>query len=82
MGQLGCHGPMMVQVHGGVETAHRLLAADKVQDGLGELLLLGRLDLTVEHQVLSHEHRSLFSAAERRVARARLGIKEPAGDTP
>ena len=32
----------MVQVHGGVETAHRLLATEKVQDGLGELFLLGQ----------------------------------------
>ena len=28
----------MVQVHGGVETAHRLLATEKVQDGLGRAL--------------------------------------------
>ena len=51
----------MVQVHGGVETAHRLLATEKVQDGLGEPFLLGRLDLTVEHHVLLPEYAVLFS---------------------
>ncbi len=64
----------MVQVYGGVETAHRLLATDKVQDGLGELFLLGRLDLTVEHRVLWPEFAPLFSDRGRAVARARLGI--------
>lgn len=67
----------MVQVSGGVDTAHRLLATDKVQDGLGELFLLGRLDLTVEHHVLLPEFTSLFSPEERRTARVRLGISEP-----
>jgi len=69
----------MVQVYGGVETAHRLLAAEKVQDGLGELFLLGRLDLTVEHHVLLPEYVALFSADELRTARQRLGIPEPPG---
>jgi hypothetical protein len=64
----------MVQVHGGVDTAHRLLATEKVQDGLGELFLLGRLDLTVEHYVLLPEYAPLFTDEERGAARARLGI--------
>jgi hypothetical protein len=67
----------MVQVYGGVETAHRLLAPEKVQDGLGELFLLNRLDLTVEHHVLLSEFAPLFSDEERRTARARLGIPLP-----
>ena len=67
----------MVSEHGGVDTAHRLLAADKIQDGLAQLFLLGRLDLTVEHHVLLPEYRSLFTAEDRRVARLRLGIAEP-----
>lgn len=67
----------MVQVYGGVETAHRLLATEKVQDGLGELFLLDRLDLTVEHHVLLPEFAPLFSGKELRTARARLGIAEP-----
>lgn len=69
----------MVQTYGGVEAAHRLLATEKVQDGLGELFLLGRLDLTVEHHVLLPEYTPLFSADERRTARQRLGIPDPPG---
>jgi hypothetical protein len=42
----------MVREEGGLATAHRLLAADKIHDGLAQLYLLGRLDLTVEHHVL------------------------------
>lgn len=72
----------MVQVHGGVETAHRLLATEKVQDGLGELFLLKRLDLTVENHVLLREYTPLFSDDERRTARARLGIPEPPDAQP
>jgi hypothetical protein len=72
----------MVQVHGGVETAHRLLATEKVQDGLGELFLLKRLDLTVENHVLLRENTPLFSDDERRTARARLGIPEPPDAQP
>ncbi len=67
----------MVGEYGGVETAHRLLATDKIQDGLAQLFLLGRLDLTVENHVLRPEYRLLFSALERQVARRRLGIPEP-----
>jgi hypothetical protein len=67
----------MVSEYGGVETAHRLLATDKIQDGLAQLFLLGRLDLTVEHHVLLPEYRPLFGTGERRVARIRLGIPEP-----
>lgn len=63
----------MVQEYGGLETAHRLLAADKIHDGLAELFLLGRLDLTVEHHVLLPEYGTLFSETERTVAKARLG---------
>jgi hypothetical protein len=66
----------MVRELGGVSTAHRLLAADKIHDGLAELFLLGRLDLTVEHHVLLPEFAPLFSDSERHVARVRLGLPE------
>jgi hypothetical protein len=69
----------MVQTYGGVETAHRLLATEKVQVGLGQLFLLGRLDLTVEHHVLLPEFAPLFSDEERVVARTRLGRGTQAG---
>ncbi len=67
----------MVHVHGGVETAHRLLATDKIQYGFAQLFLLGRLDLTVESHVLMPEYAALFTDAERQTARMRLGIPEP-----
>jgi hypothetical protein len=72
----------MVVEHGGVVTAHRLLAADTIQDGLAQLFLLGRLDLTVEHHVLLPEYEPLFSDAERRVAQVRLGIAPRTGGQP
>ena len=72
----------MVHQHGGVATAHQLLAADKIQAGLAELFLLGRLDLTVEHHVLLPEYEPLFNDDERRTARTRLGIEPPARGKP
>ncbi len=69
----------MVVDRGGVATAHQLLAADKIQDGLAQLFLLGRLDLTVEHHVLLPDFGPLFNEKEREVARLRLGIRSPAG---
>ena len=66
----------MVRELGGVSTAHRLLAADKIHDGLAEVSLLGRLDLTVEHDVLWPESAPLFTDVERRVPMVRLGLEE------
>lgn len=66
----------MVRDLGGVETVHRLLAADKIHDGLAEVSLLGRLDLTVEHDVLWPESAPLFTDVERRVPMVRLGLAE------
>lgn len=63
----------MVHEHGGLETAHRLLASADVSYGFGELWLMGRQDLTVEAHVLRPEYRSLFSDAQLRTARERLG---------
>jgi len=38
----------MVNEHGGVETARRLIADDRVPDGFGRLWEMGRLDMTLE----------------------------------
>lgn len=62
----------MVNDIGGVETAHRLLASTSPSTGLTELWLCGRLDLSVEAQVLRPEFAPLFSEEERSVAQARL----------
>jgi hypothetical protein len=62
----------MVERHGGVETARRLLASDTPQTGFTVLWECERLDLSVEAQVLKPEYASLFTEAERHTARGRL----------
>lgn len=57
---------------GGVETAHRLLATFKYQDGFRRLWELGRLDLSLECHVLRPRYRALFSNDELAEARKRL----------
>ena len=57
---------------GGVETAHRLLATFKYQDGFRRLWELGRLDLSLECHVLRRRYRALFSNDELAEARKRL----------
>lgn len=73
----------MVQEHGGVEAAHRLLASENVAEGFTKLWELGRTDLTVEAQVLKPEYATLFSEEEREKARQRLGHQAPdSNNTP
>jgi hypothetical protein len=62
----------MVQEHGGVEAARRLLRQDNVAAGLTTLWEMGRLDLSVEAFVLRPEYAELFTEAERASARQRL----------
>jgi hypothetical protein len=62
----------MLHRHGGLETARRLLWAREVSSGFTTLWECGRLDLSVEAQVLRHEFASLFSEEEREIARKRL----------
>lgn len=62
----------MVNEHGGVEAAHRLLAPENVTEGFTRLWELGRLDLTVEALILKPAYAALFSAEEREKARQRL----------
>lgn len=64
---------VMVKELGGLQAAHLLLAGERIHDGFAELLLAGRPDLTVEALVLKPEFQPLFSEAELRVARERLG---------
>jgi hypothetical protein len=63
----------MVRELGGLEAAHRLLTGDRIHDGLAELIIAGRSDLTVEALVLRDEFQPLFSDGELATARARLG---------
>jgi len=69
---------VMVREHGGLETAHRLLAAADISYGFTELWMLGRQDLTVEALVLMPQYQSLFAPEELRTARDRLGVAETA----
>jgi hypothetical protein len=61
-----------VKQHGGVETARRLLAKDGLSKGFDALRKVGRLDLSVEAQVLRPHFIDLFTDVERAIARARL----------
>lgn len=62
--------------HGGLGTAHLLLATDDIAYGFVEITLAGRPDLTVESLVLRREYTCLFSDDELRRARERLGLRE------
>jgi hypothetical protein len=63
----------MLEEHGGVETARRLLSAGSaMQTGLAELWKCGRLDISVEAKVLLPKYEPLFSAELRENASHRL----------
>jgi hypothetical protein len=62
----------MVQKHGGVETARRLLKKPDVSSGFLKLHEAGKLELTMEFLVLRKEFTPLFSFEERARARGRL----------
>ena len=62
----------MLQQRGGVETAHRLLSGQEIQDGLIRLWELDLLHDSVEAFVIQEKYQSLFSAAEIAEARRRL----------
>ena len=62
----------MLHKHGGLETARRLLASGNAAHGFTVLWECGRLDLSVEAQVLRAEFAPLFTPEEREIARSRL----------
>jgi hypothetical protein len=63
----------MVEQHGGVSAARRLLSTEaNVQYGFERLWELGRLDLTMEAPVLEDEFAGLFTERERAIAKGRL----------
>ena len=62
----------MLGEHGAVETAHRILATYKYQDGFRRLWQLRRLDLSLECHVLKPRFSALFSPKELDEARKRL----------
>jgi hypothetical protein len=62
----------MVADRGGLATARYLLHASKVSEGYAALWERGRLDLTVEAEVLKEKWQELFSPDERQIAAERL----------
>ena len=62
----------MIHELGAFPTAKALLIDADIQSGLVRLWELGRLDLSLEAQVLKPEYSSEFSDVERRSARERL----------
>ena len=62
----------MVQEHGGMAAAKRLLSSREAQLGLIRLWELERLDISMEALVLQERWNPLFSDAERQTARERL----------
>jgi hypothetical protein len=62
----------MVERHGGVETARRLLSTEDIQYGFDKLWEHDRLDLTVEYHVLQPHFKELFNENVRREATRRL----------
>ncbi len=62
----------MIDEHGGVEAAKRLLAKREIQSGLMRLRELDLLGHSMEEAVLQERFRSLFSEAQIQEARWRL----------
>lgn len=62
----------MVSERGGLATARSLLHAATVSEGYAALWERGRLDLTVEAEILGPKWEPLFSLEERRIAAERL----------
>jgi len=62
----------MVQEHGGVKAAKRLLAQPEVQPGLTRLWELKRLDISMEALVLQEQFQPLFNETELADAHRRL----------
>jgi hypothetical protein len=62
----------MLEKHGGVETAKKLLAAHEFQSGLFELYYRELLSISMEAMVLQEKFRSLFTEEELAEAHRRL----------
>ncbi len=62
----------MLHEHGAVGAVSRLLQAENYQSGLTTLWEMGRLDYSSESAVLDPRWASLFTDAEKAVARKRL----------
>ncbi|MBU4360545.1 hypothetical protein KKA66_01710 [Patescibacteria group bacterium] len=64
----------MLEEHGGLGTAQRLLSSEKPAQGFTELWMHGRLDLTVEALVSKDKYKDLFTEQELETAKTRLKL--------
>jgi hypothetical protein len=62
----------MVEEHGGLETARRLLHSPATQYGFEKLWECGCLNITMEYQVIQERWATLFTPEEIQIARKRL----------
>ena len=62
----------MLDIHGGVQAAKRLLDSNEAQEGLFRLWELGHLENSVEAHVIEDKYRPLFTEAEITEAKRRL----------
>ncbi len=73
--KLGCYSVQfdaMIKVHGGVQTAARLIGTSEIQSGMRKLCAAGRPDLTTEAMMLRPEFQALFKPQQLEAARWRL----------
>ncbi len=63
----------MLEEHGGLETARRLLNDQRIQDGFTNLILMGYRNLTMEHVIVDEHWDALFTEEQMNVARQRVG---------
>lgn len=59
----------MLNEYGGLKTGKKLLAEKKIHEGLVNLYMYNRLDLTVEALVLEKKYKSLFTDEEIKTAK-------------
>lgn len=67
----------MLNEHGAVETARRLIGRNDIQIGMWEMVSRGHTELTVESIMLEPQFASLFTEAELTQARRRLQSLSP-----
>ena len=65
----------MIDEHGYVQTAKRLLKTASSSDGFVKLLDIGRLDLSIEHLVATPKYQPLFTDPEKAMAKKKLDLK-------
>lgn len=71
--KFGIRFRQMIEAHGAVDTARRLLATREIQTGLMRLWEIESLNISMEALVVQERFRTLFTETEIAEARRRLG---------